>query len=163
MVNNIQQQINCLSDRIDNLENLGVGFYVPLIISAFALGITIYHLIIKRRYENFDRIENNIDNARTYLFQTVVEMTKDKTIDGENKLKIIAVASEHLYNKFDDACRYYLKNKINKKEFNSKYRQAIIDIINSDKKSFETEITKHTNMLEYYKKENLSNKKNNKS
>ena len=57
MGNNIQDQINCLVERVDKLETLGLSFYFPLVISVIALSITIYHFILKRRYENFDRIE----------------------------------------------------------------------------------------------------------
>jgi len=153
MENNIQEQVNCLLERVSNLEIIGFEFYLPLGISLLALGITIYHFILKRRYETFDRIENNIDNARVYLFQTVFELSKNRDIDNEMKLKIINTAQEHLNNKFDDACRKYNKCRIDRKEFRHKYHQAIVDIVNNNKDSFNSNLTKHGNILEYYQKE----------
>lgn len=153
MENNIQEQINCLIERVNDLEVLGLSFYLPLFISVLALIITVYHFILKRRYENFDRIENNIDNARVYLFQTIIEISKDYNMDDVIRDKIIKTATEHLLNKFDDACRKYNKNKIDKKEFKHKYHQVIVDLVNNNRPNFETNLAKHSNMLEYYQKE----------
>lgn len=153
MENNIQEQIKCLVERVTNLETLGLEFYLPLVISALALFITLYHFILKRRYETFDRIENNIDNARVYLFQTIIEVSKDTNMDSVIAEKIIKTANEHLLNKFDDACRKYNKNKIDKKEFKHKYHQVIVDLVNNNRPNFETNLAKHSNMLEYYQKE----------
>jgi hypothetical protein len=153
MENNTQEQLTYLLERVSNLEKIGFEFYLPLVISSLALGITIYHFILKRRYETFDRIENNIDNARVYLFQTVFELSKNKDIDGEIKLKIINTAQEHLNNKFDDACRKYNKCRIDRKEFRHKYHQAIVEIVNNNKDLFNSNLTKYVNILEYYQKE----------
>lgn len=153
MGNNIQEQLTCLLERVSNLEKIGFEFYLPLVISSLALSVTIYHFILKRRHETFDRIENNIDNARVYLFQTIIEVSKNTEIDNIIAEKIIKTVTEHLFNKFDDACRKYNKNKIDRKEFRHKYHQVIVDLVNNNKSNFETNLAKHSNMLEYYQKE----------
>ena len=98
-------------------------------------------------------LKKNIDNARVYLFQTIIEISKDHNMDNDIKAKIIQTITEHLLNKFDDACRKYNKNKIDKKEFKHKYHQAIVDLVNNNKTNFGTNLVKHSNMLEYYQKE----------
>lgn len=149
----INLAIKNLTSRIDNVENLDYKFWIPTIIAIGSILYSIYQIHIQNKRELYFNLEDKIDNSRLLLTDKSISIANSPD-DIETKLKLIDVYVEDLLNKYDGACRYYNRNKINKKEFEHKYNASIIKLVEQYKIKFDA-TTPYNNMLKYYKEKHL--------
>jgi len=151
-----------LSNRIDNFEDVGYKFWIPLSISIGALmvsSLTVYLNRKQNKSATLQHIKNNVDNAKNQIESVSMEMAsvkakKKPTADEKRELdiknQILNSAIEKLLNAYNDGCDKYFKKQVDQKDFIDLYHKDIALYVEKFPNKFSKPLTSFDAIVKYY-------------
>lgn len=160
LIDEVSKRIDILEKEISN--DLGPSFWIPILISAFAVGLSLFSYFSNKKQTKknaLSKIKSNIDIAKSQIETLTMEFAplkakKNKTADEKRefglKRQVLDTVIERLLNGYEDGCDKYYKNQLLKQDFVDTYHQDISAYIIAFPDKFSEPLTRFTNMLKYY-------------
>jgi hypothetical protein len=158
--------IDQLARRLDVLEGQWYKFWIPVILSAIAIAISIIAFILNRKQSMASRkqvvlqgVKNNIDFAKSSIEKLSMELaplkannnlTTSEQTELDLKLRVYEAAIERLLNAYSDGCDKYFKEQVNRQDFADLYHQDIRDYVEKFPEKFQPPLTRFDKMVRYY-------------
>lgn len=162
----IVELIHQLSFRVEALEGKEYKFWIPVLISLAAVGVSLFTAHKARISSTENRkqvvlqgIKSNIDAAKAQVESTSMQLAplkaKESPTKGEKdelmiKEQVYDSVVERLLNAYNDGCQKFFKQQVVAQDFIDLYHQDIADYIRDFQEKFSSPLTRFDAMLRYY-------------
>ncbi|MCL6714178.1 hypothetical protein M8R20_45135 [Pseudomonas sp. R2.Fl] len=173
----ILELIRGLSLRISELEGGSYKFWVPVIISILALGLSALSIVKAKsmseknmRQVALQGIKSGVDSAKAQIEALSIQiaplkakqspLNKSQLEEFQIKQQALDSAFERLLNAYNDGCQKFFKRQVDTQDFIDLYHQDIADYIREFESKFLPPLTRFDAMLRYYNEKHKNPKHN---